>query len=266
MQEKGNFSSDNERRVAVVTGSSKGIGKAIALEFANAGYSVVINARNEEELKQAARDISKSIKDAGRIVSVPGDISQESVCISLIESAVKQFGRIDVLVNNAGIGGESKKINELTEKDWDEVIDINLKGAFLCTREAVKNMTKDANNNRNYSIINISSVHEQTPQPESAPYAASKGGMQMLTKTIALELAEKGIRINGIAPGAIATDMNKELLENQKEKEKKEQEIPVHRIGQPKEIAKVALFLASDDASYVAGTTIYVDGGLTLVS
>jgi glucose 1-dehydrogenase len=266
MQEKSNFSSNNERRVAVVTGSSKGIGKAIALEFANAGYSVVINARNEEELKQAAKDISKSIKDAGRIVSVPGDISQESVCISLIESAVKQFGRIDVLVNNAGIGGESKKINELTEKDWDEVIDINLKGAFLCTREAVKNMTKDGNNNRNYSIINISSVHEQTPQPESAPYAASKGGMQMLTKTIALELAEKGIRINGIAPGAIATDMNKELLENQKEKEKKEQEIPVHRIGQPQEIAKVALFLASDDASYVAGTTIYVDGGLTLVS
>ena len=267
MQEKGNFSSNNERRVAVVTGSSKGIGKAIALEFANAGYSVVINARNEEELKQAANDISNSIKDAGRIVSIPGDISQESVSISLVESAVKQFGRIDVLVNNAGIGGESKKINELTEKDWDQVIDVNLKGAFLCTREAVKNMTKDANNNnRNYSIINISSVHEQTPQPESAPYAASKGGMQMLTKTIALELAEKGIRINGIAPGAIATDMNKELLENQKEKEKKEQEIPVHRIGQPEEIAKVALFLASSDASYIVGTTIYVDGGLTLVS
>src|SRR5919206_103223 len=133
-------------------------------------------------------------------------------------------------------------------------------------REAVKNMMKDGSNNNNYSIINISSVHEQTPQPESAPYAASKGGMQMLTKTIALELAEKGIRINGIAPGAIATDMKKELLENQEKKEKKEQEIPVHRIGQPEEIAKVALFLASDDASYVAGTTIYVDGGLTLVS
>src|ERR687885_1210816 len=271
MQEKSNFSSNNERRVAVVTGSSKGIGKAIALEFANAGYSVVINARNEEELKQAANDISNSIKDAGRIVSIPGDISQEPVCISLIESAVRQFGRIDVLVNNAGIGGGSKKINELTEKDWDQVIDVNLKGAFLCTREAVKNMMKDENNNNNnnnsnYSIINVSSVHEQTPQPESAPYAASKGGMQMLTKTIALELAEKGIRVNGIAPGAIATDMNKELLENQKEKEKKEQEIPVHRIGQPKEIAKVALFLASEDASYVAGTTIYVDGGLTLVS
>jgi len=124
MQEKGNFSSNNERRIAVVTGSSKGIGKAIALKFANAGYSVVINARNEEELNQAAKDISDSIKDAGRIVSIPGDISQESVCISLIESTVKRFGRIDVLVNNAGIGGESKKISEITEKDWDEVIDI----------------------------------------------------------------------------------------------------------------------------------------------
>jgi glucose 1-dehydrogenase len=267
MREERNYSNNNERRVAVVTGSSKGIGKAIAMEFANAGYSLIINARNEEELKQAAEDISNSIKDAGKVVSIPGDISQEPVCISLIENAVKQFGRIDVLVNNAGIGGESKKIHELTEKDWDEVIDVNLKGAFLCTREAVKNMLKDgSNNNNNYSIINISSIHEQTPQPESAPYAASKGGMQMLTKTVALELADKGIRVNGIAPGAIATDMNKDILENQQKKEKKEQGIPVHRIGQPEEIAKVALFLASADASYVAGTTIYVDGGRTLVS
>jgi glucose 1-dehydrogenase len=118
-----------------------------------------------------------------------------------------------------------------------------LKGAFLCTREAVKNMIKGGGiNNNNYSIINISSIHEQTPQPESAPYAASKGGMQMLSKTVALELAEKGIRVNGIAPGAIATDMNKEVLENQKEKEKKEQEIPVHRIGQQEEIAKSLCF------------------------
>jgi glucose 1-dehydrogenase len=261
----------NKERVAVVTGSSKGIGKAVAMEFAKARYSIVINARKEEELKQAAEDISKS-SVGGKVVSIAGDISQEHVCISLIEGAVKQFGRIDVLGNNAGIGGESKKIHELTEKDWDEVIDVNLKGAFLCTREAIKNMMKNGSNgqrkvnNNKYSIINISSVHEQTPHPQSAQYAASKGGMEMLTKTVALELADKGIRVNGIAPGAIATDMNKELLENKKEKEKKEQQIPVHRIGKPGEIAKVALFLASDDASYVAGTTIYADGGLTLVS
>src|ERR671924_926188 len=162
MNEKRNYSNNNGR-VAVVTGSSKGIGKAIATEFANAGYSVVINARNEEELKQAAEDISKSIKHGRKVISIPGDISQEPVCISLIEGAVKQFGRIDVLVNNAGISGESKKIHELTEKDWDEVIDINLKGAFLCTREAEKIMVsrlsneRNADNNKkdNYSIINI---------------------------------------------------------------------------------------------------------------
>ena len=254
MNEVSNYS--NKERIAVVTGSSKGIGKAIAMEFAKAGYSVVINARNEEELKQAAEDISKSVKDDGKVVSIAGDISQEPVCISLIEGAVKQFGRIDVLINNAGIGGESKKIHELTEKDWDEVIDVNLKGVFLCTREAIKNMMKNESVgqgrvNNNYSIINISSVHEQTPHPQSAQYAASKGGMEMLTKTVALEVADKGIRVNGIAPGSIATDMNKELLENQQEKEKKEQQIPVHRIGKPEEIAKVALFLASDNASYI---------------
>jgi glucose 1-dehydrogenase len=257
-------------KVAVITGSSKGIGKAIAMEFAKAGYSVVLNARDEEELKQSANDISNSIREDNRVTSFPGDISQEKVCISLIETAIQQFGRIDVMVNNAGISGESKKIHELTEREWDEVIDVNLKGTFLCTREAVKKMINNTGNGlgrtSNYSIINISSVHEETPSPESAPYAASKGGMELFTKTAALELADKGIRINGIAPGAIATDMNKELLEDQQKRGKKEQQIPVHRIGNPEEIAKVALFLASDDASYVAGTTIYADGGLTLVS
>ena len=258
---------DNNHRkvqVAVITGSSKGIGKAIATEFAKAGYSVVINARDEGELKQASEDISRSTDGKNKVVYVPGDISQEQISESLIQEAINTFGRIDVLVNNAGIGGRQKKIDELTSKDWDEVIDINLKGAFLCTREAVKNMLKGGTGN--YSIINISSVHESVPQPEAAPYAASKGGMEMLTKTVALELAEKGIRVNGIAPGAIATDMNKELLEDEKDKMKKEQQIPVHRIGQPHEIARVALFLASSDASYITGTTIYVDGGLTLTS
>jgi 3-oxoacyl-[acyl-carrier protein] reductase len=134
LEEKRNYNSNKSERVAVVTGSSKGIGKAIAKQFANAGYSVVINARNEEELKRAAEDISRSIKDGGKVISIPGDVSQEDLCISMIEGAIKQFGRIDVLVNNAGIGGESKKIHDITEKDWDEVIDINLKGAF-CAQE-----------------------------------------------------------------------------------------------------------------------------------
>ena len=260
--------------VAVVTGSSRGIGKAIAVEFVKAGYSVVINARDEVELKRAAEDISKLGDDGNnnnnnKVAYVAGDISQEQTCIALIEETVQKFGRIDVLVNNAGIRGESKKIHELTSSDWDEVIDINLKGAFLCTREAVKrilNRKEKENNNDNYSIINISSYHESIPQFEGAPYAASKGGMEMLTKTVALELADKGIRVNGIAPGAIATDMNKELLEDQEKKKQKEKTIPTHRLGQPEEIGKVALFLASDNASYITGTTIYADGGRALSS
>ena len=256
----------NKSKVAVVTGSIKGIGKAIATEFAKASYELTINARDEEELKRAAEDISKSVSDNNRIVPVTGDISQEQVCVSIIEEAIRRFGRIDVLINNAGIGGASGKINKLTSNDWDEVLDINLKGAFLCTREAVKYMLGHLSNDNNYSIINISSVHESMPHPEGAPYAASKGGMEMLTKTVALELADKGIRVNSIAPGAIATDMNKEMLEDKEKKKETEKGIPVKRIGQPEEIAKVALFLASSDASYITGTTIYVDGGLTLSS
>ena len=182
---------------------------------------------------------------------------------------VKRFGKIDVLINNAGISGVSKKINEIASDDWDYVIDVNLKGAFLCTREALKHMiqNRDSNNNNNnsYSIINISSVHESIPQPDAAPYAASKGGMEMLTKNTAMEVADKGIRVNGIAPGAIATDMNKDLLEDEQKKKEKEQSIPLKRIGQPEEIAKVALFLASEDASYITGTTIYADGVMAVL-
>ena len=191
---------------------------------------------------------------------------QEHICISFIEEAIKRFGRLDVLVNNAGIGGAPKKINEISSNDWNYVIDVNLKGAFLCTREALKHMVQNIDTKNNYSIINISSVHESIPQPDAAPYAASKGGMEMLTKNTAMEVADKGIRVNGIAPGAIATDMNKDLLEDEQKKKQKEQTIPLKRIGQPEEIAKVALFLASSDSSYITGTTVYADGGLTLTS
>lgn len=265
-----NLNQDELRRVAVITGSSKGIGKAIALEFASKGYNVVLNARDERELSEALNDMRKSLEgNKERVTYLAGDISQENVCTSLIDHTIKTFGRIDVLVNNAGIGGAQKQINELTTAEWDYVIDVNLKGAFLCTREALKRMTYDSKTNSTrsgYSIINISSVHESIPQPQSAPYSASKGGMEMLTKTVALEVADKGIRVNGIAPGAIATDMNRDILEDEQKKKAEEMRIPMHRIGGPEEIAKVAFFLASDDASYMTGTTVYVDGGLTLSS
>ena len=265
-----NLSHGQTDRVAVITGSSRGIGKAIAIEFAKKGYKVVLNARDEGELSEAANDVRKSLEgNEERVSYLAGDISQESVCTSLIDHTIRTFGRVDVLVNNAGVGGAQKRVHELTSDEWDYVIDVNLKGAFLCSREVLKRMTHDTKSNTarsGYSIINISSVHESIPQPQSAPYSASKGGMEMLTKTVALEVADKGIRVNGIAPGAIATDMNRDILEDEQKKKGEERRIPMHRIGGPEEIAKVAIFLASDDASYMTGTTVYVDGGLTLSS
>jgi glucose 1-dehydrogenase len=252
-----------ETKVAVVTGSSKGIGKAIALEFAKSGYNVVLNSRDEKELLNAVSDIRNETGN-DQITYLQGDVSKENVCKSLVSHAIDKFGQIDVLVNNAGIGGGKKSLQDLTLDEWDYVVDVNLKGAFLCTRETIRKMAEKKSDS--YSIINISSVHESVPQPEAAPYAASKGGMEMLTKTVALELADKGIRVNAIAPGAIATDMNKEMLKDEKKRKEEEEKIPMHRIGRPEEIAKVALFLASKDASYITGTTIYADGGLTLSS
>jgi glucose 1-dehydrogenase len=261
----------NIGRVVIVTGSGKGIGKSIAKEFAENGYSVILNARDESELKESAKEImGQTVSDGNNIISISGDVSKEENCKSLIDGAISRFGRVDVLVNNAGIKGASKKITDLTTGEWSEVMDINLKSTFFCTREVLKHMLKknvgNSDIDNNFSIINISSVHESLPQPESVPYAASKGGMQMFTKTVALDVAESGIRVNGIAPGTIDTDVNKEVLDDEHKKKQEEQNIPLQRIGKPDEVAKVALFLASSDASYITGTTIYVDGGMSLTS
>ncbi len=275
------MSNNNQKRVVVITGSSRGIGKAIAKEFAKNNYSIFLNARDAKELIETVEEIKKEIIDPNQVAYLTGDISEEKICISLIKEALNKFGKINVLVNNAGISGPSQQTNNITSKDWDYVIDVNLRGTFLCTREALKYMTSGCNNNNNninylngknkandydlnFSIINISSVHESIPMPYSAPYSASKGGMEMLTKNIALEVAEKGIRINGIAPGSINTPMNKDIIEDPLKKKQEEEKIPMRRIGEPEEIAKVAFFLASTDASYITGTTVYVDGGLTL--
>lgn len=255
-------------KVAIVTGSSRGIGEAIAIEFAKSGYDIVINSRDQEELSISKQEIIKVSNSTTSVLEFPGDISQEQICIGIVDATIQKFGRIDVLVNNAGISGAEKKSHEITSDEWDEVIDINLKGCFMCSREVIKKMLEQREKEAasNYSIINISSVHEITPMPLAAPYAASKGGMEMLTKTMALEVADKGIRINAIAPGAIATMMNIDVLEDKEKMREEENKIPMHRMGEPSEIGKVALFLASEDASYILGTTIFVDGGLTLVS
>lgn len=256
------------RKNVVVTGSSRGIGQAVALEFAKAGCNLVINSRNADELSASKEEILKAIRDSTEIVTFSGDISQEHVCKGLMDVAEKKLGGLDVLVNNAGINGPEKNIVDISSTEWDKVLDINLKGSFFCSREAIKKMLSQIkrSDTPDYSIINISSVHQTTPMPLAVPYAASKGGMEMLTKTMALEVADKGIRINAIAPGAVATMMNIDILEDEKKKKDEENKIPMHRIGNPSEIAKVAVFLASTDASYITGATLYVDGGLTLVS
>ena len=258
-----NNSANTVRKVAVVTGSDRGIGRAIALAFAksNAYSGIVVNARKREETEKVA----KEIRDGGTntdSIAVIADVSQEADCIRLIDEAVKHFGRIDVLVNNAGIQQEVP-FEDTSIEIWQKIIAVDLTGPFVCSREVVKHMLNQKNPEGG-CIINISSVHQVIPKPHYIPYATSKAGIEMMTKTMALELAQHNIRVNVVAPGAIETDMNQELRENKNELNKVLMRIPLRRIGSPEEIANMVEFLASDKASYITGSAFFVDGGMTL--
>ena len=251
------------KRIAIVTGSSKGIGKAIAVSFANSkDYSgIVINSRKVEEAKLVSAEI-KDLRAGCDSIAVEADVSKEGDCIKLVAETVKHFGRIDVLVNNAGIQ-EDLPLTEINIDEWYKILGVDLTGPFVCSREAVKCM-KAQQDPKGGCIINISSVHQTIPKPHYVPYATSKAGLEMMTKTMALELAKDNIRANVVAPGAIDTDMNKELRENIEELEKVINRIPMGRVATANEVANVVEFLASDKASYVTGTTFFVDGGMTL--
>jgi len=247
-------------KIAIVTGSSKGIGKAIALALAKSkDYSgIVVNGRKMEEVREVADHIKKMGCDA---LAIEADMSKENDCVKLIEGANKYFGRIDVLVNNAGIQ-QDVPIEDRTTEQWYKTIGVDLTGPFICSREAVKHMEKQ--DPKGGCIINITSVHERIPKPHYLAYATSKAGVEMMTKTMALELAKENIRVNSVAPGAIQTDMNIALKENSAELKKTLEQIPIGRIGSPEEVANVVEFLASDKASYVTGASFFVDGGMTL--
>jgi glucose 1-dehydrogenase len=249
----------------LVTGGTSGIGQAIAVRFAEYGANVAINylrrpdeAHDTEEKVQAC--VTQVRQMGVRDVLVRGDVSQEDDVVRMFEDTVDQLGGLDVLVNNAGIQ-ISRPSHELSAEDFDKVVAVNLRGSFLCAREAIKRFL-DAGTPG--VIINISSVHQLIPKPNYLGYSASKGGMQNLTRTLALEYAGQGIRVNAIGPGATITPINRAWVDDPVKSEMVTAHIPMRRPGTSDEMAGVTCFLASDDAAYITGQTLFIDGGLTL--
>lgn len=242
-------------KVAVITGAGRGIGKAIAVHFAKKGAKVVLNYRSS--LAQVEELLDAIQKDGGEAIAIQADVSKEEEAKKLIEEAVKHFGRLDVLVNNAGITKDNL-LMRMSEADFDTVLDTNLKGTFFCTKHASSIMLKQ----RSGKIINISSVVGVTGNIGQANYAASKAGVIGLTKAAARELASRGITVNAVAPGFIATDMTDALSD--KVREATLEHIPLKRYGKVEEVAGVVGFLASEAADYITGQVILVDGGMAI--
>jgi glucose 1-dehydrogenase len=249
----------------LVTGGTSGIGQAIAVRFAEYGANVAINYLKEPEEAEETEEqvhacVSRVQKHGVRDVLVGADVSKEDEVVHMVEQTVDELGSIDVLVNNAGIQ-ISRPTEELSVADFEKVLAVNLRGSFACAREAIKRFIATDTPG---SVINISSVHQRIPKPGYLGYSVSKGGMQNLTTTLALEFAERGIRVNGIGPGATITPINRAWVDDPVKAEMVTSHIPMRRAGTADEMAGVACFLASDDAAYITGQTIFVDGGLTL--
>jgi glucose 1-dehydrogenase len=249
----------------LVTGGTSGIGQAIAVRFAQYGANVAINylrqpdeATDTEQQVQAC--VSRVQHEGVRDVLVQGDVSREGDVVSMVEHVVSELGGLDVLINNAGIQ-ISRHSEELSSEDFDKVLAVNVRGAFLCAREAIRHFLAEG---KPGVIINVSSVHQLIPKPDYLGYSVSKGGVQNLTRTLALEYAARGIRVNGIGPGATVTPINQAWIDDPVRREMVESHIPMRRAGTADEMGAVACFLASDDAAYITGQTIFVDGGLTL--
>jgi glucose 1-dehydrogenase len=247
-----------EGRHAIVTGSSSGIGKACAIRFAQEGANVCVNYYSDREVDQAGEVVSQIEAAGAKGIAVQADVGSEADVQRMVAKTKESFGAVDLLVNNAGIENQVPTM-EMPLADWERVIRTNLTGVFLCMRECGKLMR-----DKGGVVINMSSVHQFIPWPGFAHYCASKGGMKLLTETAAREWAPHKIRVLNIAPGAIATPINNFVLDDPEAKHAIEEEIPLGRFGQPEEIAAAAAWAASDQASYVTGTTLVVDGGMSL--
>ena len=245
-----------ENKVAIVTGAATGIGQAIAIGMAKEGASVVVDYVGSPDSANAT--IQQIESAGGKALAVAADVSQPDQVASLIQQAVRQFGKLDVVVNNAGIEYKHP-FPEFPLDQWNKIIAVNLTGPFLCAQAAAKQMILQGGGGR---IINISSIHQDLPMPTNAPYCASKGGLRMLMRTIAVELAPHQITVNNIGPGAIFTPIDADIEANPEMERALMAEIPLGRWGKPEEVAHLAIFLASDDAAYITGSTYYIDGGM----
>jgi glucose 1-dehydrogenase len=249
----------------LVTGGSSGIGQAIAVRFAEHGANVAINyLRSADEARDTEQQVHACVNRVQQVgvrdVLVGGDVSREEDVVRMVAEAAEGLGGIDILVNNAGIQ-ISRPSEDLSSADFDRVLGVNLRGAFMCAREAIRHFLGDA---KAGSIVNVSSVHQLIPKPGYLGYSASKGGMQNLTRTLALEYASRGIRVNGVGPGATVTPINRAWIDDPEKRQLVEQHIPMRRAGDSEEMAAAVAFLCSDEARYITGQTLFIDGGLTL--
>lgn len=244
-----------EGKAAIVTGASRGIGREIALELAREGANVVVNYAGSEA---KANEVVEEIRSLGReAFAFQCNVSDADSVQEMVKETINQFGKLDILVNNAGITRDNL-LMRMKEDEWDDVININLKGVFLCTKAVTRQMMKQ----RSGRIINISSIVGVSGNPGQANYVAAKSGVIGLTKTTAKELATRGITVNAVAPGFITTDMTDKLSEEVKAQMLGV--IPLARFGEPRDIARTVIFLASDDSSYMTGQTLHIDGGMVM--
>ena len=243
-------------KVAIVTGGNSGIGAAIVQELARQGANVVIDYVVHPDTAQA---LGKEVAALGsQFLAVDADVSKIADLQNLVNNAVKKFGRLDIMVNNAGVETRTSVL-DTTEEQYEKVMAINLKSAFFGTQIAAKQMIKQGSGGR---IVNITSVHEDWPMPNNTAYCLSKGGMRMLTRTAAMELAKHNILIVGVGPGAVATPINLSTMDNKKLMQELDADIPLGRMAKPEEIARVVAFAVGEGGSYMTATTVFVDGGL----
>lgn len=244
-------------RVALITGSDSGIGQATAIEFAKEGADAVVTWFTDEK---GARKTARGVEAAGRRALVRRlDVTSEADIEAAFDDIMAEFGRIDILVNNASVDSTGKEIAEISLDAWERALRTNLTGPMLCCRRFIRERRKAGGKGK---IINVTSVHDEIPRPGAAEYCASKGGLQNLTRTLALELAPDMINVNNIGPGMVLTPMNEEAMEDPKARAKQVQSIPFKRAAEPWEVARLAVYLASDDAAYASGATYYLDGAL----